>query len=340
MNASSTQVTCRFDSPLGSLTLREQDDRLTHVLFAPSAAQQALPGSRPMREPSTPLLRNATEQLQEYFAGSRLSFRLGLDPQGTPFRRRAWEALQRIPYGATWSYARQAQVLGAKRLARPVGQANANNPIAVIVPCHRVVGSSGRLTGYAAGMDRKRMLLQLEADTLERIHFAPLQREHFSLLQGWLNAPHANAAYGEGRRWTDRDVTDKYSPLVGECTPGVAAFVVQSRDQCIGYIQRYVLARHQPTATQEQLRRLYQHIDQATSVGLDLLIGEQAWVGKGFGSAILRQFLGRHVWPRWKTAVVDPDRSHAHAIRAYTKAGFSVFDPRGKNTTTLMIARP
>lgn len=342
MNASSTQAACRFDSPLGPLLLRERDGRLTHLAFTASAAQQsASSDSRPVEEePATPLLRNATGQLQEYFAGARLAFRLPLDLAGTSFRRRAWEVLRRIPYGVTWSYAQQAKLLGARRLARPVGQANANNPIAVIVPCHRVVGSSGRLTGYAAGVDRKRMLLRLEAATLEGIRFVPLQREHFSLLQRWLNAPHANGTYGEGRRWTKRDVVDKYGPLARGNTAGVAAFIVQAHNRCIGYIQRYVLARHQPTATQEQLRRLYQHIDRTAGVGLDLLIGEQDCVGRGFGPAILGQFLERQVWPRWRIAVVDPGRGDTRAICTYIKAGFSVFDPCGKNATTLMIAGP
>lgn len=101
-------------------------------------------------------------QLAEYFGGSRRMFDLPLDPVGTVFQQRAWHALREIPYGETVSYGTQARRLGDVGLARAVGGANGRNPISIIVPCHRVIGSSGLLTGFAAGIDTKRFLLDHE----------------------------------------------------------------------------------------------------------------------------------------------------------------------------------
>lgn len=108
----------------------------------------------------------AAQQLTEYFAGSRRTFDVALDPVGTPFQLRAWEALRAIPYGHTMSYGEQAVVLGDPRKARAVGGANRRNPISVIVPCHRVVGVSGALTGFAGGLDTKAWLLAHEQRVL------------------------------------------------------------------------------------------------------------------------------------------------------------------------------
>ena len=108
----------------------------------------------------------AAQQLTEYFAGSRRTFDVALDPVGTPFQLVAWEALRAIPYGHTMSYGEQAVVLGDPRKARAVGGANRRNPISVIVPCHRVVGVSGALTGFAGGLDTKAWLLAHEQRVL------------------------------------------------------------------------------------------------------------------------------------------------------------------------------
>lgn len=108
----------------------------------------------------------ARAQLEEYFAGARTSFELALDPQGSAFERSVWEALTEIPYGETASYGAIAQRLGRPGAARAVGLANGRNPIAVIVPCHRVIGADGSLTGYGGGLQRKRTLLELEAGVL------------------------------------------------------------------------------------------------------------------------------------------------------------------------------
>ena len=106
--------------------------------------------------------REAARQLGEYFEGTRTSFDLALDPSGTEFQKRAWAALCEIPYAETVSYGEQARRLGDVGLARAVGAANGRNPISIIVPCHRVIGSTGSLTGFAAGLDAKRFLLDLE----------------------------------------------------------------------------------------------------------------------------------------------------------------------------------
>jgi methylated-DNA-[protein]-cysteine S-methyltransferase len=109
------------------------------------------------------LLEPARRQLSEYFAGERTAFDLPLRPQGAPFQLRVWEALTRIPYGETASYGEIAAGLGHPAASRAVGAANGRNPIAIVVPCHRVIGADGSLTGYAGGLECKRALLDLEA---------------------------------------------------------------------------------------------------------------------------------------------------------------------------------
>lgn len=109
-----------------------------------------------------PLVAEARRQLGEYFQGRRRRFELPLAPSGTPFQLRAWKALERIPYGATRSYGEQARAMGQPRAVRAVGAANGGNPIAIVVPCHRVIGGDGGLTGYGGGLDVKRFLIDLE----------------------------------------------------------------------------------------------------------------------------------------------------------------------------------
>ena len=125
----------------------DRHGRLVQLSLTPLDEQDVLP---PVRD-----------QLQEYFAGTRKVFDLPLAPQGTAFQKRVWEALQSIPYGQTRSYAWLAQQVGS--VARAVGAANGANPIAIVIPCHRVIGADGSLTGYAGGLHRKRRLLALEA---------------------------------------------------------------------------------------------------------------------------------------------------------------------------------
>ena len=154
-------------SPIGRLRIVTDADagaicRLdmeTHAAFATRVA-----GERA----DTPLLRLAARQLREYFDGARSSFELPLRELGTAFQRQAWQALRAIPFGQTRSYAEQARAIGRPTATRAVGAANARNPIGIIVPCHRVIGSDGSLTGYAGGEAAKRWLLAHEARASNR----------------------------------------------------------------------------------------------------------------------------------------------------------------------------
>ncbi|MGH8380646.1 methylated-DNA--[protein]-cysteine S-methyltransferase [Pseudomonas sp.] len=145
-------------SPLGPLLLAGDEQGL-HLLHMDAAQPWELPGEW---QPAYSQLDEVARQLDEYFAGKREVFKVRLAPLGTPFQREVWQALQRIPYGTTCSYSDLAGQIGRPRAVRAVGTANGANPIAIIVPCHRVIGSNGTLTGYAGGVERKQLLLELE----------------------------------------------------------------------------------------------------------------------------------------------------------------------------------
>ncbi len=149
---------CEYDSPIGTLTLVANDAGLQAVWW-PDDARATLTGDH---KPSHPVLEQAVEELDEYFAGRRTTFDLPLDPVGTDFQRAAWDVLRGIPYGRTITYGEQAARLGDSRKARAVGAANGRNPLSIVVPCHRVVGSTGTLTGFAGGIDAKQWLLDFE----------------------------------------------------------------------------------------------------------------------------------------------------------------------------------
>lgn len=146
----------RVESPVGELTLIGlADGTLRRVRFGPpSLPDHAAPDSGELKE--------AADQLAEYFAGRRKSFDLPLDPTGTPFQQGVWDALAEIPYGTTRSYTDIAEQVGSPGAVRAVGAANGANPLPIIIPCHRVIGSDGRLVGYGGGMDRKVSLLRHE----------------------------------------------------------------------------------------------------------------------------------------------------------------------------------
>ncbi|MBW3164791.1 methylated-DNA--[protein]-cysteine S-methyltransferase [Ferrimonas balearica] len=141
-----------LDTPVGRLVIDANAQAIVAVTFTEpqSAATESA------------LTRQAKAQLLEYFAGQRQQFDLPLAPAGTPFRQSAWQALCTIPYGQTRSYGEQAEVMGKPTAVRAVGAANGANPIAIVIPCHRVIGKNGSLTGYAGGLDRKAWLLALE----------------------------------------------------------------------------------------------------------------------------------------------------------------------------------
>jgi len=149
-----------INTPLGKLLLARTAKGLAGVWFD---GQKHHPAPlTAVRRPDDALLRRAAEQLHAYFAGEAFAFDMPLDLQGTPFQRSVWQALLDIPAGETRSYGEIAVALGSASAVRAVGGAVGRNPVSVIVPCHRVVGSDGSLTGYAGGVDRKRALLELE----------------------------------------------------------------------------------------------------------------------------------------------------------------------------------
>ncbi|MGI5228827.1 methylated-DNA--[protein]-cysteine S-methyltransferase [Actinoallomurus sp. CA-142502] len=152
------------DSPIGPLTLVGADGALTGVYMD---RQRYRPEPETFGDRDDVPFTEAARQLEEYFAGTRTRFDLPLAPAGTPFQRQVWEALQAIPYGQTVSYGQLADRLGRPAAARAVGFANGHNPISIIVPCHRVVGSNGDLTGYGGGLERKRRLLDFERSVSE-----------------------------------------------------------------------------------------------------------------------------------------------------------------------------
>jgi len=149
-----------IDSPVGPLLLAADDDGLQLIEFA-SPRHPVKPG-RDWHEGSNAVLEQARAQLGEYFAGDRRTFDLPLSPRGTPFQCDVWRALQRIPYGQTISYAALASGIGKPSATRAVGAANGRNPLPIVVPCHRVIGADGSLTGFGGGLPIKQFLLALE----------------------------------------------------------------------------------------------------------------------------------------------------------------------------------
>jgi methylated-DNA-[protein]-cysteine S-methyltransferase len=146
-----------IDSPVGPLTIRVNDDgALEEIRFGDVGRASARPGGL------KPALRYVIDQLNEYFAGNRREFDLPLAPRGTPFQLACWNELQRIAYGSTISYSELARRIAKPAAVRAVGAANGANPIPIIIPCHRVIGANGTLTGYGGGLHIKRALLAIE----------------------------------------------------------------------------------------------------------------------------------------------------------------------------------
>lgn len=156
------------DTPIGTLRLVADTDvdALVAIHFDASIAPHGEVLTDAMEVPDDSVLSAAMRELVEYFAGDRQEFSVQLAPVGTEFQQRAWTALSEIPFGTTRTYAEQAAALGDRRKARAVGAANGKNPIPIIVPCHRVIGADGSLTGFAGGVDTKRWLLDHERRTL------------------------------------------------------------------------------------------------------------------------------------------------------------------------------
>ena len=151
--------TLQLETPVGPVTVTASDDAVTGLRFGTELPE----GAQPCREEEArPLLRETARQLREYFAGERRTFTLPLAPHGSEFQKKVWAALRTIPYGETRTYKQIAEQIGHNLAFRAVGMANNRNPIGILIPCHRVIGYDGKMTGYAAGSGIKEQLLALE----------------------------------------------------------------------------------------------------------------------------------------------------------------------------------
>lgn len=163
-----------YKTAIGSIGIAETNNSITNVDFVDindivndmNAKNINSVQTRDIEINETPLLEEAGKQLQQYLEGNRKYFDLPLLPTGTEFQKNVWRALLSIPYGATWSYKQVAKKIGSPKAARAVGMANSNNPISVFIPCHRVIGSNGKLVGYGGGLHIKRYLLNMEQQNI------------------------------------------------------------------------------------------------------------------------------------------------------------------------------
>lgn len=149
-----------YETEIGNIGIVENGTAITNLFFGNDVVPLSV--RTDTMEKETPLLKKAAEEIREYLAGKRTEFDLPLAPEGTAFQLAAWEALCTIPYGETRSYKQIAEQVGRPKACRAIGMANNRNPIAIVVPCHRVIGSNGALVGYASGLDVKARLLDIE----------------------------------------------------------------------------------------------------------------------------------------------------------------------------------
>lgn len=170
MSTSATESVTRYtwtDSPLGRILL-EGDEHGLSRLKVNTKDRSVSPEADALEDAD--MFLDAVDQLHAYFAGDLQNFDLKLNPQGTPFQQRAWQELRKIPFGQTITYGEQARRLGDPNACRAVGAANGQNPLGIIVPCHRVIGSTGKLTGFAGGLDAKAWLLNHESGLFKHTH--------------------------------------------------------------------------------------------------------------------------------------------------------------------------
>ncbi|UKM65652.1 methylated-DNA--[protein]-cysteine S-methyltransferase [Flavobacteriaceae bacterium GSB9] len=153
---------CTVTSPLGAIKITGDENGITEVSFLDSEMESTFIPT---------VLKKCVFQLQQYFDGNRKEFDLKLNPKGTEFQKRVWSQLQAIPYGKTTSYLEFSKQLGDAKAIRAVANANSKNPIGIVIPCHRVIGSDGRLTGYAGGLHRKKWLLEHESQSKQQSLF-------------------------------------------------------------------------------------------------------------------------------------------------------------------------
>ena len=176
-------------TPVGDLTLIASDQGLRAILWPKESARRAGIAERPRRGPDHRILKQTAAQLDEYFAGTRRSFDIPLDLEGTRFQVAAWRALASIPFGGTTSYGQQAAALGIPTAARALGAANRANPVCIVLPCHRVIGADGSLTGFAGGLPTKQWLLDHAARVLMATFVATPQWERRERIQSRLPMP-------------------------------------------------------------------------------------------------------------------------------------------------------
>ena len=150
-----------YTSPLGIVTIQGCDDGLLGVWFETHTTK---PEELGLQDDAFQLFTETKRQLDDYFTGKLNHFSIPVAAEGTPFQQSVWQALMRIPFGETWSYQQLADEIGNPKAVRAVGLANGKNPVSIIVPCHRVIGKNGKLTGYAGGVERKSALLKLEGN--------------------------------------------------------------------------------------------------------------------------------------------------------------------------------
>ena len=177
------------ETPVGYLTLVASDAGLRAILWPRLSPTRAGIQPRPHRDPNHPVLQRTAAQLDQYFAGTRTAFDIPLDLQGTRFQLAAWRSLAEIPFGTTTSYGRQAAALGIPTAARALGAANGANPVCIVLPCHRVIGADGSLTGFGGGLPVKQWLLDHEARVLASNILSTPQWPHQQPVQTRLSMP-------------------------------------------------------------------------------------------------------------------------------------------------------
>ncbi len=156
--------TAFLNSPIGVLEIKGDENGITSILFINEGVEN-------ISEKIPPELKDTIFQLQEYFEGIRKTFNLTLNPEGTDFQKKVWQQLSKVPFGKTFSYQQIANQLGNPKVIRAAASANGKNPISIVIPCHRVIGSDGSLTGYAGGLHKKKWLLEHESSSPQQSLF-------------------------------------------------------------------------------------------------------------------------------------------------------------------------
>lgn len=169
MSAGVEFARARVSAPFGDLTVVASDAGVRYVTFDNDAHPKSYVGMTVTNNASHPVVARTVRQLNEYLAGKRREFDVPLDLVGTEFQVQAWRALADVPFGSTTSYARQAASIGRPTATRAIGAANGRNPVVIVLPCHRIVGADGSLTGFGGGLPVKKWLLDHEADVLDRV---------------------------------------------------------------------------------------------------------------------------------------------------------------------------